>query len=381
MSGLPRILIVDDSRMVRVSLANQLKGHYDIREEADGESAWQALVLDHDLQAVISDLQMPKLDGFGLLERVRSSRLRRLQQLPFILVSGEETEDERLRAKNLGVSDFVTKGVGTTEMLTRLDHLLALSKAHQNLDASREQMVNDPRTGLYTRRYLELQAAQALSHAARHDGQVSAMVLGLDNYASICDKLGPEVAEQVANRLARMLADKIRHEDSLGHFGQGQFAIISPGTPPATCAVFAERVRQAVEAAQVAAHGQRVALTISVGVAAVPEARVSSAGALLELAGKRMQDGAQAGGNRVLLSGTGPAPAPAKSISLQQAVELLRAGRPEAVIPHLLALGQQLLPLLNLLNREAELGLPLADVEKRLNERASQEEARKTIDV
>jgi len=380
-SGLPRVLIVDDSRMVRASLANQLKGHYGIREEADGEAAWQVLVMDHSLQAVISDLQMPKLDGYGLLERVRSSKLPRLQQLPFILVSGEETEEERQRAKNLGVSDFVTKGIGTAEILTRLDHLLALSRAHQSVEASREHMVHDPRTGLHTRKYLELQAAQALSHAARHDGQVSVMVLGLDHYPSVCDKLGPEVAEQVGTRLANMLAGKIRREDSLGHFERGQYAIISPGTSPATCAVFAERVRQAVEAAQVAAHGQRVALTVSVGVAAVPEARVTSAGALLELAGKRMLEAAQAGGNRVVQGGSGQAAEGAKPVGLQQALELLKADRPEAVIPHLAALGRQVMPLLQLLSKELKLDLSLADLGNRLSERARQEEARKKIGV
>lgn len=372
MSGLPRILVVDDSRIVRVSLSNQLKGHYEVREEADGEAAWQTLVLDHDIQAVISDLQMPKLDGFGLLERLRTSKLRRLQQLPFIMVSGEETEEERQRAKGLGVSDFVTKGAGTTEILTRLDHLMALTKARETLDESREHMVHDPRTGLFTRKYLELQAAQALSHAARHGGEVSVLVLGFDSFAAAGEKLGMERAEEVGNRLAKMLAAKIRKEDSLGHFGSGQYAIVSPGTPPATCAVFAERVRQAVEAAQVAAHGQRVALTVSVGVAAIPADRVVSAGALLELAGNRMQEAMQGGGNRVVQGGLGEAVKAARPITLQQAIELLKAGRPEAVVPQLAGLGQQVMPLLQLLNRELALDLPLAEIERRLTERARQ---------
>lgn len=372
MPGLPRILVVDDSRIVRVSLSNQLKGHYDIREEADGEAAWQAVVLDHDIQAVISDLQMPKLNGFGLLERIRTSKLRRLQQMPFIMVSGEETEEERERAKGLGVSDFVTKGSGTAEILTRLDHLMALTQAHQTLDESREHMVHNPGTGLFTRKYLELQAAQALSHAARHGGEVSALVLGFDNYVATTDKLGADMAEEVGNRLAKMLAAKIRKEDSLGHFGKGQYAIISPGTPPATCAVFAERVRQAVEAAQVAAHGQRVALTVSIGVAAIPEDRVMSAGALLELAGGRMQTAIQGGGNRVVQGGTGEFPKAARPVTLQQALEFLKAGRPETVLPQLAGLGQQVLPLLQLLNRELALDLPMAEIERRLTERARQ---------
>ncbi|HZX32463.1 MAG TPA: diguanylate cyclase [Rhodocyclaceae bacterium] len=370
MSGLPRILVVDDSRIVRVSLVNRLKGHYEIREEADGEAAWQVLVLDHDLQAVISDLQMPKLDGFGLLERVRSSKLRRLQQIPFIMVSGEETEEERQKAKALGVSDFLTKGSGTAEVLTRLDHLLALTKAKQNLEESQDHMVQDPRSGLFTRKYLELQTAQALSHAARHDSPVSVMVLGLDHYPTVCQQLGEEVAEQLANRLAKMLADKIRREDSLGHFEKGQYAIVSPGTSATAYAVFAERVRQAVEAAHVASHGQRVALTVSVGVAAVPEDRVMSAGGLLDIAGKRMQDAARAGGNRVVQGGAGQVVEAPKAITLQQALDLLTAGRPEAVKPHLSALGKQLGPLLALLDKELALGLPLADLEKKLSEGA-----------
>ncbi|MBS1191620.1 MAG: diguanylate cyclase [Rhodocyclaceae bacterium] len=379
MSGLPRILIVDDSRIVRISLANQLKGHYDIREESDGEGAWQALVLDHDLQAVISDLQMPKLDGFGLLERVRSSKLRRLQQLPFILVSGEETEEERGRAKALGVSDFITKGIGSNEILTRLDHLLALSNARESLDTSREHMVRDTETGLFSRKYLELQAAQALSHAARHHGQVSVLVLSLDRYDAICAQLGAPMAEQVGNRLAKMLAAKIRQEDSLGHYEPGRYAIVSPGTAPATCVIFAERVRQAVEAAHIAAHGQRVALTVSVGVASVPEARVSSAGALLELAGSRMREAMQAGGNRIVSGGPGQGEAPTRPMSIQQAIDLLRTGRPEPVLSLLPALGLQVLPLLQLLDKELGLALPLAEIEQQLITRAREQEARKSV--
>src|SRR5574343_1996058 len=145
---LPRILIVDDSRVVRMSLIHHLKGNYEVREEGDGEAAWQTLVVDHSIRAVISDLQMPKLNGYELLERVRTSKLRRLQQLPFILVSGEETEEERVRAKELGVSDFVTKGVGGTEVLTRLNNLLALTSTGENRDAGREQMFQDPVSGL-----------------------------------------------------------------------------------------------------------------------------------------------------------------------------------------------------------------------------------------
>jgi diguanylate cyclase (GGDEF)-like protein len=368
-ADLPHILIVDDSRVVRVKLIHHLKDHYDVREESDGEAAWQTLVVDHSIKAVISDLQMPKLNGYELLERVRTSKLRRLQQIPFIMVSGEETEEERAKALAMGVSDFVTKGAGSTELLTRLNNLLSLTNAKENLEADRERLVQDPVSGLYSRKYLELQAAQALSHAARHGIDVSVMVLGFDGFDGMCQRLGVEVAEEVCNRFGKMLAGKVRHEDSLGHYGMGQFAVVSPGTAPAFCATFAERVREAVEMAKLTIRGETVALTVSIGLASTPSDTVPSAGALLDLAGERMHSAMAAGGNRTEAGGVRPATRP---ISLNHALELLAAGRVEPVVPHLPALLERLLPMLQLMDKELGLALPLAEIERRLSGRKSQ---------
>ena len=369
MAELPRVLIVDDSRMVRMTLIKNLKGHYEVREESDGESAWQTLVLDQSLRAVISDLQMPKLDGYGLLEKLRTSKLRRLQTIPFILVSGEEGEDERERARGLGVSDFVTKGAGSSELLARLDTLLALSSARDNIEAGREAMVQDPASGLFSRKYLELQAAQALSHGARYGLEVSILILGFDAFDDVRATLGNEQADQVAARFGKMLAGKIRLEDSLGHFAPGQYAIVAPGTSPILCTAFAERVREAVEVAHVAVLGRTLSLTVSIGVASIPGDAANSAIALLDLAAQRMHDAMLAGGNRVV-SGAN-AVAPTRQMKLPHALELITARHEEAVLPHLDELGTQILPLLRLLNQELGLDLPLAEIERRLLDRAA----------
>ena len=62
---LPRILIVDESRMVRAMISKHIREFYDFREEANGEAAWQVLVLDHSIELVICSLSMPVLDGNG----------------------------------------------------------------------------------------------------------------------------------------------------------------------------------------------------------------------------------------------------------------------------------------------------------------------------
>lgn len=371
-NSLPRVLVVDDSRMVRVSIIRHLKGHFDVREESDGEAAWQTLVLDLSLVAVISDLQMPKLDGFGLLQRVRSSKLRRMQEIPFILVSGAESEDERERARALGVSDFVTKGTATSEILSKLNHLVDLSRTQQPIDESKKQIVLDPKSGVFTRKYIELQAAQALSHAARHNSEVSVMVLGLDRYDVLAEKLGTGLAEQVATRFAQLLAGKMRKEDNLGYFDRGQFVIISPGVSPARCASFADRVREAVQVAHVAVKGRRLKLTVSAGVANAPADRVVSAGILLELAASRLREAVQAGGNRIVMGGRGATPV--RILTLPQALELLGKGHDEDVRAQAPRFGMQVLPLLRLLDEQFSLKMPLDEYAQRLGDQIAEED-------
>lgn len=363
--SLPRVLIVDDSRMVRATIIKRIREHYDFREEVDGEAGWQALVLDSSIQLVISDLSMPVLDGYGLLTRIRGARLERIRDIPVLMISGDEEEAARERAKALGASDFITKSVGTAELLARIDSLVKLTQMQKRLHENLEQQVQDSDTGLFTRKYIELQTAQAMSHAMRHDGQVSAMVIGFDQFDDLLKVHGEEVMKNLHLRFAKMLAGKVRKEDSTGHFTGNQFVIVSPGTPYPACASFANRLREAVELANISLQGQRLSLTVSIGVANSPADSVTSAGALLELANARVRKAREGGGNRVCACDV-KASNEVLPPSLAHAIELIKAGHDRVVVPHLLTLGRLILPLLRVMERELKLGLPLAEMERRV---------------
>jgi diguanylate cyclase (GGDEF)-like protein len=120
----PRVLVVDDSRIVRATIGKHVKGVYDVREAADGEDGWSALVADETIRVVISDLSMPRLDGFGLIERIRASSDARIRSVPIIMISGDDEEQPRKRASALGATAFITKGVGGGELLARLEALI-----------------------------------------------------------------------------------------------------------------------------------------------------------------------------------------------------------------------------------------------------------------
>ena len=362
---LPRILIVDESRMVRALLIKQIRDYYDFREEADGEAAWQVLVLDQSIELVICSLSLPVLSGDGLLVRVRSSRLQRLSQMPMLMISGDDSAAME-RAKSHGASDFVNRNTVAAELLARIDSLLKLSQARNQLKENLEQNVQNPETGIFTRKYVELQAVQAMSHAMRHSGEVSAMVMGFDQISELRDEHGIEAVAQLQKRFISILMGKIRKEDSLGHYAGSQLVVVSPGTPYPACETFGNRLREAIQGANITLRGTRLNLSVSVGVANSPLDGVSSAGGLIELAGSRLKAAQQAGGNRVIACHVDPS----KSVAvptLERALELLKAGHESQVVPHLAALGRHLLPLLRLMERDLKLGLRLEDVEKALS--------------
>ena len=132
----PRVLIADDSRIVRASIVQHLRDRFDIREVTDGEAAWQAVLLDSSIRVVITDLTMPKVDGFELLNRVRSSKVQRNRELPIVIISGEDETVERERAASIGATDFIQKGVGAAELLARMGVLVRLSATREALAES-----------------------------------------------------------------------------------------------------------------------------------------------------------------------------------------------------------------------------------------------------
>ena len=89
----PTILVVDDSRLMRVAARKILKNDFDILEAADGEQAWTSLQENSHIILVMSDLSMPNLDGLGLLKRIRESESEELKCLPVIIVTGAEDDD------------------------------------------------------------------------------------------------------------------------------------------------------------------------------------------------------------------------------------------------------------------------------------------------
>ncbi|APR85446.1 Signal transduction histidine kinase CheA [Minicystis rosea] len=104
-----RILVVDDSITTRQLMRSILEtAGYEVTVAADGQEAWDRITAGASFDLVVSDIEMPRMDGLALLTRIRA--LPRPSRLPFVLVTALESDVERRRALELGANAYVLKG-------------------------------------------------------------------------------------------------------------------------------------------------------------------------------------------------------------------------------------------------------------------------------
>ena len=287
-----KVLIVDDSKFVRTTFNRILSASFVVREVGDGEAGWQAIETDPSIVMVVSDLDMPKLDGFGLLERVRGSRDARIKALPIIVISGNQNEAAKKRARDLGANDFVSKEADAPEVLSRIDNLLKLVRASHDLEQNKqviEQTVtHDPLTGTFTPHYLMTEGRKHFSHARRHGGQLAVMAFRLDSYPEVAKAVSKDVADQLLVRIAKLVIGTLRQEDSIGRAAEATFVVISAGAGATQVMAFARRLHQQLQSAQVAYRGQALKIVSSLGVA-TPQDPANTIEDLVKLALQRLQ--------------------------------------------------------------------------------------------
>jgi PAS domain S-box-containing protein len=123
-----RILVADDNNDMRAYVQALLAPHFTVQGCADGEAAF-AMALADPPDLLLSDVMMPRLDGFGLLAKVRADR--KLHDVPVILLSARAGEEARIEGLQAGADDYLVKPFAAAELLARVRHQVARAGARQ----------------------------------------------------------------------------------------------------------------------------------------------------------------------------------------------------------------------------------------------------------
>ncbi|GAB4252259.1 MAG: hypothetical protein Kow00129_13130 [Thermoleophilia bacterium] len=174
----------------------------------------------------------------------------------------------------------------------------------QKHDRIRREVVTDPLTNLYNRRFFQKRAEEEIARSLRHQQPVSLLMIDVDHFKRINDQYGHQTGDRVLQTVAKFLQDSVRQSDVCGRYGGEEFVLLLPGTPGRNAVYLADRLRRGVEEIMFTGLGvdQSVKVTVSGGVATCPR-DATSYEELLARADEALYEAKHSGRNQIVQAG------------------------------------------------------------------------------
>jgi len=304
----PRVLIIDDSKLARAAIRMVLEGEFEVVEAEDGEQGWKVLRGDDRIRVVITDANMPVLDGYGLIERIRQQPEEWLRRIPIVMVTSAEEKGARIRALELGVTDFFNKPVYKTVFLDKVRTHVHLGQTTRKLiettTALADEGAIDPVTHLNSQRYFLERIAQDLAYAKRHAQNLSSIFLEIDQYEELVHQRDEDFAEHLLCWLAQQLKETARTEDTIARMQGSRFVVTMINSGRLEAAVLGDRLRKLITSAEFIHQNATTPITVSLCLVCVGRDPIETVDDFLELAQRRLTRAKTDGGNRMISGDT-----------------------------------------------------------------------------
>lgn len=215
-----RILIVDDSLATRNHLNNLLIRHkYKVAQAADGELALEQLEIHPDIKVIITDNEMPVMDGLTLTSQIRKKYNN--DEKIVIGISGSKDNHVSARFLKSGANDYLRKPFYPEEFYCRLGQNIEMM---DNIATIRKQANSDYLTQLPNRRFFFEQAKEIAKIQKSNNRPLILAMIDIDHFKSINDNLGHDVGDEVLKGLAKIFM-KLFSDQLIARLGGEEFAI------------------------------------------------------------------------------------------------------------------------------------------------------------
>jgi diguanylate cyclase (GGDEF)-like protein len=249
-----RLLIVEDdlasAALLRELLEPLDSPRFAIRHVTTAREACEVLER-RDADVVLLDLGLPDAAELEALKRLQDC----VSEIPVIILTNSADEAMALQALSCGAEDYLLKGYVDSAALIRslryaierhrnvrdLAHLTRqLEVANENLE---RLTLLDPLTDVMNRRGLQQALSREIENLQRHVGEVAVLLVDIDDFKSVNQRLGHAVGDVTLKEIARRLQTAVRTVDYVGRLGGDEFMLLLPEADAAEVVRIAERVR------------------------------------------------------------------------------------------------------------------------------------------
>jgi len=267
--SLLKILVCDDDpadrKLVRTYL-RQMTDREIVLLEAGQIAEIQNALDKGRVDLVLMDIQMPEKSGMEWLAEIVEK-----ETAPVIMMTGSGSEEIAVRSLQEGAVGYLPKSSLSRENLMKtIDAALEKWRRMQQGKADQEKLERlanfDLLTGLENRRAILRRLEEQIKHANRYKEELSLIMLDLDHFKEVNDHYGHLTGDDVLESVATLVRQSIRDTDTAGRYGGEEFIIVLPKTDLPTALYVAERIREAIAAAEMRdSEGNVFSITVSQG--------------------------------------------------------------------------------------------------------------------
>lgn len=293
-----KILVIDDSPVQSRYLCSILTDGYEFTVCHTAEEGLEAAKTG-EYSLILLDVVMPKMDGFALLQELKSTKI--TYYVPVILITSLSDAQYEEKGLLLGAVDYITKPFNPTIVKARVYTHIQLYHYQTRF---KEQAMVDELTGVANRRRYEEGSASLWREAMRFELPFSVCMFDIDKFKLYNDTFGHPAGDKVITSVAQKVSSFFhRSTDLFARYGGEEFVAVFMGSQGITAFEFMKTIRQSVEDMHIP-HNSPVSpwVTISVGGLTLTPRSGDKLEDYLKLADAMLYDAKRLGRNQVVWS-------------------------------------------------------------------------------
>ncbi|MGE4297684.1 MAG: diguanylate cyclase [Desulfovibrionaceae bacterium] len=289
-----KVLVVDDSKVSRIIISRLLTIHaYQVIEALDGVHALEVMAAHPDVRMVVTDYNMPNMDGFCLTSKIRARHPK--EELAIIGVSAEGNNHMSAQFIRCGANDFLRKPFVAEEFYCRINHSVEMLELIQ---AIRDASIRDFLTGLHNRRYLFETGATLFRKTMMNGMSLMSIVADIDFFKKVNDTYGHDAGDAVIVFVAKHLQRIFGDHGIVTRMGGEEFCVLLVGLDPANALGLAQEYRQYIEDSTVTFAEHDIRFTVSMGLCTIEQ---ESLEATIKMADDALYAAKNGGRNQVVV--------------------------------------------------------------------------------
>ena len=237
------VLVVDDSMVFRKTMQGMLENiFFKVISVAHGEEAMGMINSQRTISLVITDYNMPVMDGLELTYEIRKEFSK--TDLCIIAISSNGDDEVNALFLKQGANDYITKPFSKEEFSCRINNSI---EALENIQIVTNHANRDFLTGLYNRRYF-FESMTPYEEDIEESGEKFAIaVIDIDHFKNVNDTYGHDIGDKVIVALSEILRTSTSHRDIVARFGGEEFCVVLKNINRYSALDILERVREEVE--------------------------------------------------------------------------------------------------------------------------------------